>query len=63
MTWLEAHITGLAWTFAAWALLVAVVGGALHHRWRRHESHDAAKTEAVLKSLRTDHTNDHIWDA
>jgi uncharacterized membrane-anchored protein YhcB (DUF1043 family) len=63
MTWLEAHITGLAWCFAAWALLIAVVGGALLRRWHRHEDHDAAETERVMKALKADHSHLHEQDA
>lgn len=62
MTWLEAHITGLAWTFAAWALLIAVSGGALYRRWWRRERHDAAETAEILETLGYDRTHAHDYD-
>lgn len=62
MTWLDAHLTGLAWCAAGWALVIAVVAGLLYARWRRHEDHDAAETELVLQSLASDDTKVHIWD-
>lgn len=62
MTWLQDHITGLAWTFAAWALVIAVVAGLLYARWRRHEDHDAAETEHTVESLVPDRTHAHEMD-
>lgn len=62
MTWLHEHATGLAWTFAAWAFLIAVTGGALLRRWYAHEHEEAAETEHVLESLKADTTHLHEMD-
>lgn len=62
MIWLQDHITGLAWTFAAWALVIAVVAGLLYARWRRHEDHDAAATEEVMDTLGFDRSHAHEQD-
>lgn len=63
MTWLHEHATGLAWTFAAWAFLIAVTGGALLRRWYAHEHEEATETEAVMQSLKPDLSRTHELDA
>ena len=63
MTWLQDHVVGLAWTAAAWAFVIAVVGGALLRRWRRHEDHDAAETTRVMNALKADHSHLDEQDA
>jgi hypothetical protein len=57
------NVASAAWIAVVWLFVIAVIGSILLARWLRREHEDAAKTDAVMESLLSDHTNDHIWDA
>lgn len=59
----EGQVASAAWIAIVWLFIIAVAGSILLRNWYRREHEDAEKTETVMKSLLSDHTNDHIWDA
>ena len=60
---MTSHILTAGWLAASWLSLVAVFGGALLARWRRHERNDAAETERVMQTLTSDTSHTHEMDA